>query len=206
VTKRLILVLLVLTMSLGVAGAQAEEIPNTVYLGPHSGGGTVEFHVTASGTAVDFIELTDLPGGCLNLLVWPNLPIVNHAFALEERDGVSFFRGAFGPGDTASGTLRWANACDTGVVTWTATVAVPPPPIPPAPPSPPRCHVQNVVGKTLATAKRLIVRRGCKTGRITRAYSTRTKKGRVLSQRPKGGRIFHDAVKVNLVVGRGPRR
>jgi len=62
-----------------------------------------------------------------------------------------------------------------------------------------------VKGKTLAAARRLIVARRCRVGAISRAYSTKVKLGRVISQtptrgsRPKGSRV-------KLTISRGRRR
>jgi hypothetical protein len=68
------------------------------------------------------------------------------------------------------------------------------------------CTVQDVKAKTLPTAKRTIVRGNCRVGKIRRAYSTRVKRGRVISQKPKPGRVLPKRGKVNLVVSRGRKR
>lgn len=70
----------------------------------------------------------------------------------------------------------------------------------------PLCSVPNVVGKPLAAAKAAIARGHCRTGKITRVYSKRVRKGRVVSQRPPAGtRLLPDAGVVKLVVSRGPK-
>ena len=72
---------------------------------------------------------------------------------------------------------------------------------------PPRkCIVPRVVRLTLKKARRKIVSAHCRLGKVTRRFSTRKKKGRVLSQRPKAGKTLPDGAKVRLVVGKGPRR
>jgi hypothetical protein len=198
--------MLVFALTFGVQGAQAYELPNTVYLGTDSGGGTVEFHVDAGGAAVDYFKLTGPPGTtCGNFQWWLPHQIVNHAFAVEEPP--DFLRGTFGADDTASGTLRWANTglCHERVLTWTATAAIPPPPIPPPPLHPPWCHVQKVGGKTLAAAKRTLASSRCEPVLVTRTYSRRSKKGRVLRQHPRPGTWLPAFSWVRLVVGRGPR-
>jgi beta-lactam-binding protein with PASTA domain len=43
-------------------------------------------------------------------------------------------------------------------------------------------------------------------GKITRKFSSKKKKNRVLVQSPKPGRKLANGHKVNLVVGKGPRR
>jgi Ca2+-binding RTX toxin-like protein len=90
----------------------------------------------------------------------------------------------------------------------------PPPPAPPAPPPPPpapprtqlRCVVPNVKGKTLAQARRLLASRRCALGRVTRAYSQKVRKGRVISQRPLVGRRLPRGTKVHVKVSRGRLR
>jgi len=46
----------------------------------------------------------------------------------------------------------------------------------------------------------------CRVGRIRRAYSNTVKRGRVISQKPKPGRVLPIGGKVNLVVSRGRKR
>jgi len=62
-----------------------------------------------------------------------------------------------------------------------------------------------VKGLKLAKAKRRIRARHCRVGRITRKFSSLQKKGRVLSQRPKAGKVLANNARVNLKVGKGPR-
>jgi hypothetical protein len=71
---------------------------------------------------------------------------------------------------------------------------------------PPKCVVPNVVGQRLAPAKTKISAGHCRVGTIGYATSTRQRKGRVLRQRPAAGRHLANGAKVNLVLGRGPRR
>ena len=68
------------------------------------------------------------------------------------------------------------------------------------------CLVPALVGKTLPRARRLLVSRNCRLGRIGKAYSSSTLKGRVLSQRPRAGKRMARNARVNVVLGRGPRR
>ena len=63
----------------------------------------------------------------------------------------------------------------------------------------------KVVGKSLAKAKAAIAKSHCRTGKVGRAYSKKTKKGLVLSQTPKAGKQLANGGKVNLVVSRGRR-
>jgi hypothetical protein len=71
-----------------------------------------------------------------------------------------------------------------------------------APPVP-KCKVPRLVGKTLARARRMIRVAHCSMGRIRRARSKRAR-GRVVSQKPRAGRVLAATAKVNLVVSRGP--
>jgi len=66
-----------------------------------------------------------------------------------------------------------------------------------------RCVVPKVVGKTLATAKTLIVKARCTTGKVTMVRSAKVPKGRVISATPKPGRSVAVGTKVALSVSRG---
>jgi len=69
--------------------------------------------------------------------------------------------------------------------------------------APQPCRVPNVVGKTLAAAKRTLTRRHCRAGRVSYAYSGRVAKGKVVSQSRRPGKMLSAGSKVNLVVSRG---
>ena len=75
----------------------------------------------------------------------------------------------------------------------------------PRPPSA-RCVVPRVVGRPLSVAKRRIRRAHCKVGRVFYVFSTRRQFRRVVLQSPKPGRRYAAGRKVNLRVGKGPRR
>jgi Glycosyl hydrolase family 26/PASTA domain len=68
---------------------------------------------------------------------------------------------------------------------------------------PVKCLVPNVKNKPLAVAKRAILARHCRVGKIRRAYSKRVKKHRLISEKPKPGTVLPGGGKVNLVVSRG---
>jgi hypothetical protein len=70
----------------------------------------------------------------------------------------------------------------------------------------PPCRVPKVVGKRLASAKRMIVRRQCRTGTLSRAYSGKRRKGIVISQSRRPGKVLPARSRINLVVSRGRRR
>jgi hypothetical protein len=71
-----------------------------------------------------------------------------------------------------------------------------------APPVP-KCNVPRLVGKTLTRARRMIRAARCSVGRIRRVRSQRAR-GRVVSQKPRAGRVLAATAKVNLGVSRGP--
>jgi hypothetical protein len=70
------------------------------------------------------------------------------------------------------------------------------------------CKVPKVVGKRLAPAKAAIKKRHCRTGKVGRAYSRKVKKGIVVSQSRRAGKVVAANSKINLVVskGRAPSR
>jgi alpha-tubulin suppressor-like RCC1 family protein len=76
---------------------------------------------------------------------------------------------------------------------------------PPPPPAPARCKVPNVVGKSLAKAKALIKKRRCRVGKVTHAYSRVRKRGVVIAQSRRPGRIVPAGSKIRLVVSRGAK-
>ncbi len=71
-----------------------------------------------------------------------------------------------------------------------------------------RCVVPNVVGKTLAAAKRLLAGARCRVGTVRQAYSARVRKGRVIAQSRARGRSLPLNSRVALTLSRGkpPRR
>jgi hypothetical protein len=68
------------------------------------------------------------------------------------------------------------------------------------------CTVPRVVGKRLAAAKRTIATRHCRTGKVGYVYSRKRKKGVVVSQSRRPGKVLPVGSKIDLVVGRGRRR
>jgi alpha-tubulin suppressor-like RCC1 family protein len=69
-----------------------------------------------------------------------------------------------------------------------------------------QCAVPKVTGKKLAAAKRAIGKAHCSVGKVTKAYSKRVKKRRVISQKPKPGATLPAASPVALRVSKGPRK
>ena len=68
------------------------------------------------------------------------------------------------------------------------------------------CKVPKVAGKQLASAKRTIATRHCRTGKVGHAYSRKHGRGIVLSQSRRPGRVLPAGSKIDLVVSRGRRR
>jgi hypothetical protein len=69
--------------------------------------------------------------------------------------------------------------------------------------APALCKVPKVVGKQLASAKRSIATRHCRTGKVVYAYSGKRKKGVVISQSRRPGKVLPARSKINLIVSRG---
>jgi hypothetical protein len=68
-----------------------------------------------------------------------------------------------------------------------------------------RCVVPKVKGKKLSAAKRALKAHFCRAGKIKHAFSTKVKKGRVISSKPgKGKHLKHNA-KVRLTVSKGKK-
>jgi alpha-tubulin suppressor-like RCC1 family protein len=68
------------------------------------------------------------------------------------------------------------------------------------------CTVPNVVGRKLPSAKLTIAKRHCRTGKVGYAHSTKRKRGIVLLQSRRPGRVLPARSKIDLVVSRGRRR
>jgi hypothetical protein len=70
----------------------------------------------------------------------------------------------------------------------------------------PPCRVPKVVGRRFGPAKKMIAKKHCRTGKVGHAYSRERKKGIVISQSRRPGRVLPANTKINLVVSRGRRR
>jgi subtilisin family serine protease len=70
----------------------------------------------------------------------------------------------------------------------------------------PVCTVPRLRGQTLVRAKRSLVKQGCKLGRVSKAYSRRVRRGRIVGQRPGPGLRLRRGAKIAVVVSRGRRR
>ncbi len=93
----------------------------------------------------------------------------------------------------------------------------PPPPTPPPPPAPPppvpprkpavvKCKVPNVKGKTVGQARAVLKAKKCRLGAVTKAFNGKVKKGRVVSQTKRAGRILPRNTAVGVKVSKGARK
>ena len=71
---------------------------------------------------------------------------------------------------------------------------------------PVRCRVPRVIGKQLAVAKSALSKAHCRTGTVTRVFSRTTRRGIVIGQSRRPGRVLPANSKIDLVVSRGRRR
>lgn len=70
---------------------------------------------------------------------------------------------------------------------------------------PTACAVPRLRGLTLLGAKRLLAKRGCSLGRVTRVRSRRVRRGHVVAQRPAPGLRLARGARVRVVLSRGRR-
>ena len=70
---------------------------------------------------------------------------------------------------------------------------------------PTACAVPRLRGLTLVAAKRLLTKRGCSLGRVSRVRSRRVARGRVVAQRPAPGIRLARGARVRVVLSRGRR-
>jgi serine protease AprX len=82
--------------------------------------------------------------------------------------------------------------------------AAPPPP-PPAP-KPIKCKVPNVKGKTVPQARAALKAKKCRLGAVTKAFSGKVKKGRVISQTRRPGRVLPRNTAVGVKISKGARK
>ena len=70
----------------------------------------------------------------------------------------------------------------------------------------PVCTVPRLRGLSLAVAKRTLAKRGCALGRVSRAYSRRVARGRIVGQKRAPGLRLRRGAKVAVTVSKGRRR
>jgi hypothetical protein len=68
------------------------------------------------------------------------------------------------------------------------------------------CRVPRVIGRRLRRARAVIGHSGCSVGKVSRHFSRKRFKGRVLAQRPLPGTMVPKGTRVNLTVGRRHHR
>ena len=154
--------------------------------------GTTFTFVSEAGATFE-CSLDDSPFvGCASPMTYPAVAPGAHVFRVRARDRA-------GNPDPTAAERRW-----------TVETAPPPPPPPPTDPPPKRpplratqCVVPRLAGRTIAHARRLVIRAGCRVGRVRAAYSRRVSKGRVISQAPLAGRRVATGTRVNVVVSLG---
>jgi subtilisin family serine protease len=70
---------------------------------------------------------------------------------------------------------------------------------------PAACTVPRLRGLALVAAKRLLTKRGCSLGRVSRVRSRRVARGRVVAQRPAPGLRLARGARVRVILSRGRR-
>ena len=64
------------------------------------------------------------------------------------------------------------------------------------------CLVPKLLGKKLSAAKAKIKKAGCKLGKLKRVHASAGKRGKVIKQKPKPGKVGAPGTKVSITVGR----
>lgn len=105
----------------------------------------------------------------------------------------SRFRGWSGGGCSGTGSCRVNTGISEQEVTATFGVLKKP------------CVVPKLKGKTVKAAKHTIWTHYCTVGKIKRTTSRKTKKGHVISQKPRWGERLKHGAKVNFLVSKGRR-
>lgn len=97
-------------------------------------------------------------------------------------------------------------------------LAAAPPPLPPPPPpavppvsvsaaaTQPACIVPRLRGLSLARAKTALTRAGCSLGKTRHAYSSKVKRGRVVSTNPARGGHYAAGKRITLTLSKGKRQ
>jgi beta-lactam-binding protein with PASTA domain len=66
--------------------------------------------------------------------------------------------------------------------------------------------VPNVVGMRVGKAMNKIAHAHCRPGKVIRVPSTKALKNHVIAQKPLPGKTLKQGAKVNLTVGKGPKK
>ncbi len=112
---------------LAMPHASAQPIPSATYTGTHSGGGEVDFDVSAGGDEVLNLTFTDIPCGDYthDAFTWPpseTIAIVDDEFEATLPPLATSVTGQFPSETSAEGTfLLDLGDCQSPELTWTAT-------------------------------------------------------------------------------------
>jgi VCBS repeat-containing protein len=209
------------TSDTNVGGTKQPGEPNHA---DNPGGASVWYHWRAPTNGVFIVETAGSDFDTLLAAYTGNA--VNALTLVMQNDNVTANDRTSKVGFSVSAATDYKIAVDgfgaaTGAVHlhWSFTAAAAPPPPPPQPPPPPppppspltpptptvHCLVPKLKGKTLAGARRLLASRHCRLGGVTRAYSAKVRRGRVVSQRPRAGLVLAEGTKVKVLVSRGRR-
>jgi Ca2+-binding RTX toxin-like protein len=152
---------------------------------PGSSSATFSFSSSESGSTFSCSLDGAAFAPCTSPATYSGLSNGSHTFQVRATDSL-------GNTDPTPATVSW-------------TVSVTPPP-PPPPPSIVSCLVPKLVGKTLAKARLALAKAHCTLGKVGYKTSSKKQKGHVLAQSPKPGRRLANRARVNVTVGRGPKR
>jgi hypothetical protein len=130
-----VLALVAVAFAATAVPALASPVSGATYNGRTADGAYVRFTVSANGKQVDSYEITGVVGDTCqfsaegNAPAFPGAPIKGNAFTYGF-DGAFSFSGKFNGAQSATGTYHFHRnavgaqpACDSGVVSWTATAA-----------------------------------------------------------------------------------
>lgn len=165
--RRIILVA-ALAAGLAASTAQAHHSAPATYTGAIAGGGTIEFDVSADGTAVTRFKTLDVVRNSCSFSdteVLGRFPITGHAF--QGSDATLAFTGSFHTAQAAQGTVSITRpavppnpACSSGELTWTASTAAPPPPAAAPPPAAPGAAPADMTAPRMTVAAKSAQRAG----------------------------------------------
>ena len=168
----------------------------------NKGDGSFPVHVDyGAGQAPDAVALTDLNGDGWLDLVSSSSDDTAITVHLNHRDGT--FRGRWDesvgvPTGMATGDLNGDRKPDVVITNSYGSVSV-------LLNAYGLCNVPGVRGMRLVDAEREIVRANCTRGKIRYAYSTRVRRGHVISDHPRHGTVLPKNSKVSLLVSLGRR-
>jgi hypothetical protein len=107
------------------AAALPGPVAGATYTGPHSGGGTITFVVSADGRSVEHFTVVTLTAPCLEAIsieIGPPIPIQSNSFVF--RYSATTVSGDFPTKGTAQGVFEMRDWC---TLSWSATTSAPVP-------------------------------------------------------------------------------